>query len=91
LVAGFLAVGFFAGGFFPAGFAAFGPVGLGAFFFGAGLAGFFADRLAAALPAGVRPEAAFFDPAVFCGVAIGSSQVAARVATRPPASPGSAG
>ncbi|HMG25372.1 MAG TPA: hypothetical protein VKH36_01015 [Acidimicrobiia bacterium] len=90
---GFLAPGRFAGGFLAADFAAclagFVPVFA---FFGAGLAGFFAeDRFAAAALVAVRPDAAFLGAAVFCGDAIGGSQVAERAAALPPASPGSAG
>jgi hypothetical protein len=91
LADGFFAGGFFADGFLGAGFAAFVPAAL-AGFFGTGLAGFFAvDRLAALTLVPVRPDAAFPDPAVFCGDAIGNSQVAARGDDVPPTSPGSAG
>jgi hypothetical protein len=57
------------------GFAAFFVVALPGFF-GTGLAGFFAaDFLPAPFLAAFRAGAAFLDAAVFCGVAITSSQL----------------
>ncbi len=71
----FLAGGRFAGAFLAAGFAAFFVVAFPDFF-GTGFAGFFAvDFFPAPFLAALRTGAAFLDAAVFCGVAITSSQL----------------